>query len=99
MFVGIIDLFFARKIARSKSRILLAFWQAIFGGFIHTPETPEAARSAGPLPGLLEALVAEVKSSALPRQANALRLTTRQLWVMAGHLGVAAPGRPVACAR
>jgi hypothetical protein len=50
MFVGIIDLFFARKIARSKSPVLLVFWQAIFGGFIHTPEaTPEAAVKLAPM--------------------------------------------------
>src|SRR5262249_2216634 len=57
--VRIISLFFAREIARLKPRVLLAFWRAIFGGFIHTPEATHHGgmwELAGALPGLLEGL-------------------------------------------
>jgi hypothetical protein len=43
MFVGIIDLFFAREVAGSKSRVLLAFWQAIFGGLFTHPKPQESS--------------------------------------------------------
>src|SRR5262249_29941962 len=43
--VGIIDLFFAREIAGLKLPVLLSFWRAIFGGFIHTPEAAPSRTS------------------------------------------------------
>src|SRR6516225_4870459 len=92
--VRIINLFFAREIAGLKSPVLLAFWRAISGGFIHTPEAAPWRHVGARRPAFrdfLEGLNVRRRAAMpyeghrerlvnfrLPASQNARRLTTRQ---------------------